>query len=161
MSLMGVMQALVAFVQDAEGNKMQCIVAGDHRFVFLVREHLTLVAVASTQETTQQLSIQLNYLYNQILSILTLSRINSVFRQRQNYDLRRLLTGSDRFFNNLLQLMDADPCFLLSAVKCLPLESSIREMIAQVISQQVKVKVRCACNVLQLQLQCWLGCQFY
>ena len=144
-SLMGVMQALVAFVQDSEGkgmNNMQCIVAGDHRCVFFVREHLTLVAVSRTRESTQQLVLQLIYLYNQILSILTLSRINHVFQQRRNYDLRRLLTGADRFLNNLLQLIDTDPSFLLGAVKCLPLDYSVRDTIIQTMLQHAKVKVR-------------------
>lgn len=41
--------------------------------------------------------------YNQILSTLTLSHMNRIFEQRKNFDLRRLLGGSERLIDNLLE----------------------------------------------------------
>lgn len=40
--------------------------------------------------------------YNQILSILTYSEMTKNFEKRKNLDLRRLLSGSERLFYNLL-----------------------------------------------------------
>jgi len=40
--------------------------------------------------------------YNQILSILTYSHMTKIFERRKNFDLRRLLSGSERLFYNLL-----------------------------------------------------------
>lgn len=42
----GVMQALVSFIaHGGQRDVLKMIVAGDRRFVFLIKEHLTLVAV--------------------------------------------------------------------------------------------------------------------
>ncbi|XP_072045856.1 protein SAND-like [Amphiura filiformis] len=137
-TLMGVMQALISFVQDSK-NSLRSIVAGDHLFVFLVRQPLILVAVSRTRDSQQQLLMQLTYVYNQILSVLTFSQLNRVMEQRRNYDLRRLLSGTEKFIDNLINLMDTDPSFLLSAIRCLPLDSSIRDLIGQAM-QTAKAK---------------------
>ncbi|XP_013380579.1 vacuolar fusion protein MON1 homolog A [Lingula anatina] len=138
-TIMGVMQALVSFLQDGN-DSLRCLVAGKHKFVFLNRENLNLVAVAKTEDSYHQLLFQLTYVYNQIISVLTYTQLNKIFKQRRNYDLRRLLTGSEKFIDNLLHLMDHEPSFLLGAVRCLPLPSSTRENIAQSIVQNANVK---------------------
>ena len=79
---------------------------------------------------------------SQVISVLTHSSLTKIFKQRRNYDLRRLLTGAEKFFDNLLNLMDTEPGLLLTAVRCLPLDSAVREIIAQSIVQNAKVKVR-------------------
>lgn len=137
---MGVMQALVSFVQDAE-DSIRCITAGKHKYVFLYRDHLILVAVAQSHESYHQLLFQLTYVYNQIISVLTYSQLSRIFKQRRNYDLRRLLSGAEKFIDNLLNLMDHEPSFLLGAVRCLPLANSVRDVIAQTIVQHAKVQV--------------------
>ncbi|XP_013780978.1 vacuolar fusion protein MON1 homolog A-like [Limulus polyphemus] len=133
-TLMGVMQALVSIVQD-NGDVIRSIHAGDHKFVFLVRLPLILVAVANTNASAPQLVVQLNCVYNLILSVLTSTQLCSIFEQRRNYDLRRLLGGAEKFLDNLVDTMDSDPSFLLVAVRCLPLTSAIRDTISQSIVQ--------------------------
>lgn len=139
-TLMGLMQALVSFVSNSENDIIRCIVAGSHRFVFLIREHLILVGVSQGPDSAHQLLLQLSYVYNQIISVLTLSQLSKIFRQRRNFDLRRLLSGAEKFIDNLLNMMDSEPGFLLGAVRCLPLDGSIRDSIAQTICQHCKVK---------------------
>lgn len=139
-TIMGVMQALVSFVQDSK-DSIRSIVAGDHKFVFLTRDHLVLVAVSGGTDSSSQLIHQLTYVYNQILSVLTHSQLARIFKERRNYDLRRLLTGAEKFVDNLLNMMDVDPSFMLGAVRCLPLDSSVRDTVAQTIVQYAKTKV--------------------
>ncbi|OWF35302.1 vacuolar fusion protein MON1 homolog A-like [Mizuhopecten yessoensis] len=138
-TVMGVMSALVSFVQDSK-DLVRFMVAGDHKFVFLVREHLILVCVSHGAESSQQILLHLSYVYNQILSVLTFSTLHRIFKQRRNYDLRRLLTGAEKFLDNLLNMMDTEPGMLLGAVRCLPLDSQVRDNIAQTIVQNAKVK---------------------
>lgn len=142
-TIMGLLQALVSFVHDSNKDNIRCIVAGDHKFVFLVRDHLLLVGVCCSQDSPHQILHQLSYLYNQILSVLTHTTLNKIFKQRRNYDLRRLLSGAEKFLDNLLHMIDTDASFLLGAVRCLPLDSQIRDQIAQSVGQQAKVKVTC------------------
>ena len=138
---MGVMQALVSFVQ-ADKDALRCVIAHDHKFVFLIREHLILVCVSNTGESTPQLVHRLTYVYNQVVSVLTYSQMARIFKQRRNFDLRRLLSGTEKFIDNLLSVIDHDPSFLLGAVRCLPLPNTIRDTIAQTVLQYAKVKVR-------------------
>lgn len=57
-TLFGVMQALVSFVQD-QNDMIQSVHAGDTLFVFTVKSHLILVAVSKTGESPSQLVVQL------------------------------------------------------------------------------------------------------
>lgn len=64
------------------------------------------------------------------MSLLTLTQLNHIFQHKQNYDLRRLLAGSEYLTDNLLHRLDRDPGLLLSAVTCLPLSNSVRDVIS-------------------------------
>uniref|UniRef100_A0ABD2VSC8 Vacuolar fusion protein MON1 homolog n=1 Tax=Trichogramma kaykai TaxID=54128 RepID=A0ABD2VSC8_9HYME len=57
-TVMGVMQALVSFVQ-AGNDMIRSIHAGDTNFVFIVKGPLTLVAVSKTKESVSLLVLQL------------------------------------------------------------------------------------------------------
>uniref|UniRef100_UPI00358F3644 vacuolar fusion protein MON1 homolog A isoform X2 n=1 Tax=Myxine glutinosa TaxID=7769 RepID=UPI00358F3644 len=133
-SFMGVLLALVSFVQAAK-NVIRSIHSDNHTVMFLHRGPLVLVSVSRTRQSEQQLAQELHYVYNQIISVLTITQLNKVFKAKQNYDLRRLLGGTERFLNSLLNLMEQDPCFLLTAVRCLPLPSSVRDSVSQSLQQ--------------------------
>ncbi|KAK8722071.1 hypothetical protein OTU49_012464 [Cherax quadricarinatus] len=65
-TLFGLMQALVSFVADSD-DVIRCIVAGEHKFVFLVRSPLILVAVSHSVASIAQLLMQLTgYLYGHV-----------------------------------------------------------------------------------------------
>ncbi len=71
-----VLQAFVAFVAD-QGDELHCITAGRHRFVFLMRGSIYLVAISRTTEPVMSLQRQLSLIYDQILFLLT-AGINKV-----------------------------------------------------------------------------------
>ncbi|XP_064488819.1 vacuolar fusion protein MON1 homolog A-like [Ornithodoros turicata] len=133
-TLMGVLQALVSSVA-VSGDQIRFVKAGGHRLAFLLRLPLILVAATTLPLSFQQLLSQLNYIHAQIISILSASQLARAFEHRHNFDLRRLLAGSERFLDSLCDLMDEDPSFLLGAVRCLPLPSDIRDTITQTIAQ--------------------------
>ena len=142
---MGVMQALVSFVQDNK-DIARCIRAGQHKFVFMAKEHVILVAAANTNESIQQVYHQLQYIYNQMISVLTFKQLERIFQQRRNYDLRRLLTGAEKFFDNLMTMMESEPSCILGAVNCLQLDTTMRDLISSTIAQNAKMKV-CTFNL--------------
>ncbi|XP_060096046.1 vacuolar fusion protein MON1 homolog A [Heteronotia binoei] len=137
-STMGVMMALVSFV-EAQKNAIRSIHADGYKVVFVRRSPLVLVAVAQTQQSEQEIAQELLYIYYQILSLLTLTQLNRIFQQKQNYDLRRLLAGSERITDNLLDLMATDPSFLMGAARCLPMASGVRDIVSTCL-QQAKAK---------------------
>lgn len=103
------------------------------------RSPLVLVAVARTRQSAQELAQELLYIYYQILSLLTGAQLSHIFQQKQNYDLRRLLSGSERITDNLLQLMARDPSFLMGAARCLPLAAAVRDTVSASL-QQARVR---------------------
>ncbi|XP_043936629.1 vacuolar fusion protein MON1 homolog B-like [Protopterus annectens] len=133
-STMGVMMALVSFVQSGN-NIIHSIYSDDHKVVFLQRGPLVLVSVSRTLQSEIQLHSELLYVYYQIISMLTQASVARIFERKKNYDLRRLLTGSEKILDNLLNLIDSDPSFLLGAVQCLPLSSSLRESLSQILQK--------------------------
>lgn len=132
-SLFGVMQALVSFVQEDDGDNLRSIKAGKYRIVFQGKGPIVLVMAAATGESESQMGLQLNYIYNQIIFHLTYAQLKRIFEQQINYDLRRMLTGTEKFIDKLIVMMDKNPCFFLGSVRCLPLQSNIREKIGQVL----------------------------
>ncbi len=79
------------------------------------------------------MSLQLHYVFNQIIFVLTQRQLLHIFKQRSNFDLRRLLAGTEKFIDNLLDLMDSNPCFFLGSVRCLRLGSAARDKIGAVL----------------------------
>lgn len=144
-SLFGTLLTLSQFLHHSQQDTLRCMKAGRHKVVFLSREHVVLVIATHSPanlmpEPVHSLLLQLTYVYNQVVSILTLSRLKSIYEQRPNYDLRRLLSGAEKFIDSLLDSMDSSPAYLLSSIRCLPLDQSIRESIAQSITPNVKIK---------------------
>ncbi|XP_007444925.1 vacuolar fusion protein MON1 homolog A isoform X1 [Python bivittatus] len=137
-STMGVMMALVSFV-EAEKNAIRSIHADGYKVVFVRKSPLVLVAVAQTRQSEQEIAQELLYIYYQIVSLLTLTQLNHIFQQKQNYDLRRLLAGSERITDNLVDLMARDPSFLMGAARCLPMAAGVRDVVSACL-QQAKAK---------------------
>uniref|UniRef100_A0A1I8IQP4 Vacuolar fusion protein MON1 homolog n=2 Tax=Macrostomum lignano TaxID=282301 RepID=A0A1I8IQP4_9PLAT len=135
---MGVMTALVSVVEDSD-DQVHWFESADRRFVFLAKEFLILVCICRSAESPTQLLLQLNYLYNQILSLLTFTVLKRAFR-KSNYDLRHLLPDADRFLTGLLQFMERDIGPLLGAVQCLPLPKSTRDAVGDAICSGARVK---------------------
>ncbi|XP_037535313.1 vacuolar fusion protein MON1 homolog B [Nematolebias whitei] len=135
-STMGVMMALVSFVQSGD-NVIRSVYSEEHTVVFLQKGPLVLVCVSSSRQSEQQLREELLYVYYQIISMLTQASISRIFEHKKNYDLRRLLAGSEKILDGLLNLVDSDPSFLLTAVHCLPLASSLRDSLSQTLQKAI------------------------
>ncbi|KAF8477207.1 trafficking protein Mon1-domain-containing protein [Kalaharituber pfeilii] len=138
---MGVIQTIVSFFQDPSpgasgGDSLRSFVAGKHRFV-VVREPgpLYLVAVSRLPcESEAQLRAQLDKLYSQVVATLTVSTLKNIFSQREGYDLRRLLGGTEVFLDGLSDAMTrGDPVTLLGALECVRLRKRDRERINAVL----------------------------
>jgi vacuolar fusion protein MON1 len=105
-------------------------VAGAVRFVILLKGPLNLVAVTRLPESDSQLRMQLEALYMQILSTLTLPILEKTFKQRASTDLRRPLQGTEILISALADgFTRGSPSTLLSALECLRLRKSHRQAI--------------------------------
>ncbi|KAF9983034.1 Vacuolar fusion protein mon1b [Mortierella antarctica] len=139
-SYMGVIQALISFFADND-DTLRCINAGQHKFVFLIKGPLYLVCVSRSGESESQASTvtrlrdQLGYLYSQIISVLTHSQMTKIFEQRNNFDLRGLIGGTEIFLDSLGKLMNTYPGFMLSAIQCLTIPRELRDKVGGVLGR--------------------------
>lgn len=129
-SHMGVIQAIVSFFVDFD-DSLKFIKAGEHKFVFLIKGPLSFVTVAKTGESELQLRTQLDYMYSQVVSVLTLVQLNKIFEERTNFDLRRLLGGTEIFLDSLADTLSADPGIMLGSIQCLRMKRTLRDKVGQ------------------------------
>ncbi|KAF2470283.1 DUF254-domain-containing protein [Lindgomyces ingoldianus] len=125
----GVVQTIISFYQGAN-DVLRSFTAGDVRFVVMTKGPLNLVAITRLPESNAQLRAQLDALYMQILSTLTLPSMERMFANRASYDLRRPLQGTETLLSALADgFTRGSPSTLLSAIECLKLRKSYRHTI--------------------------------
>ena len=91
---------------------------------------LYLVAISKLGENDVQLRVQLEALYMQILSTLTLPNLTHMFSNRPSTDLRRPLQGTEPLLSALADTFTrGSPPTLLSALECLKIRKSHRQVI--------------------------------
>jgi hypothetical protein len=122
----GLLQAIISVVED-QGDSLRCIKAGSRRIVFFVRHSLYFVCVTSTDEPEVVLSKQLEFMYNQILLILT-DQVHRILADNSAKDLRDLL-GADttRIMHAACKTEITPPSIAFHAVKAFMLDPAIRK----------------------------------
>ena len=131
----GVIQTIISFYQSAD-DTLEGFTAGDTRFVILSKGHLHLVAISRLDENDGQLRGQLEALYMQILSTLTLPNMQKMFINRPSTDLRRPLQGTTTLLSALADSFTrGSPSTLLSALECLRIRKTQREGINRTLAK--------------------------
>lgn len=109
---------------------MKGFTAAGARFVIMCQGPLYLVAISKLEESDSQLRVQLEALYMQILSTLTLPTLTHLFANRASTDLRRPLQGTQPLLSALADTFTrGSPPTLLSALECLKVRKSQRQVI--------------------------------
>lgn len=125
----GIIQTIISAFENSE-DSLRGFTAGNTRFVVLINGPLYFVAISNLGESDMQLRAQLEALYMQILSTLTLPTLNHLFSKRPNTDLRRPLEGTEVLLSSLVdQFTKGSPSTLLSALECLKMRKSHRHVI--------------------------------
>jgi len=131
--LCGVLSGIISFVKDQDKDEIKAIMAGNHKFVFLLKGNIYLVAVSQTTESIAQLKRDLEYMHSQICSVLT-SGVNKILDSKPQFDLRNLLSRTDyKFLDNLASAMDRYPSYILNTIHCLRLGRSVRTTIGNIL----------------------------
>lgn len=128
-SSIAVIQTIISFYQDVS-DSLKGFTAGGARFVILSKGSLNFVAISCLGESDQQLRVQLEALYMQILSTLTLPVLERMFKTRASTDLRRPLQGTEKLLSALADgFTRGSPSTLLQALECLKLRKAHRNVI--------------------------------
>ncbi|KAJ5387845.1 hypothetical protein N7509_010386 [Penicillium cosmopolitanum] len=125
----GVIQTIISFYEDSN-DRLRGFSTGDTRFVILTRGSLHLVGISRMMESDNQLRLQLEALYMQILSTLTLPSLTHLFSVRPSTDLKRPLQGTETLLSSLADSFTrGSPSTLLSALECLKVRKVHRQTI--------------------------------
>lgn len=125
----GIIQTIISFYQSAS-DPLRSFSAGGAKFVVLSQTNLFLVAISSLLESEAQLRVQLEALYMQILSTLTLPTLTHLFSVRPSTDLRRPLQGTEVLLSSLADSFTrGSPSTLLSSLESLKIRKSHRQVI--------------------------------
>ncbi|KAI0031908.1 DUF254-domain-containing protein [Vararia minispora EC-137] len=138
-SIMGIMQAIISVFLD-DGDKLRCVNAGKMRITFLLRSPLYYVCVSSWGEPESVTRTHLEYLHQQVLSVVTGIQLRKLFERRGNFDLGRLLTGAESLVYSLLDKIELDMAMITSSLRCLKLDASLRRKAASALIPAVKTK---------------------
>ncbi|VDM51789.1 unnamed protein product [Angiostrongylus costaricensis] len=110
------------------GDRLLQFSSGDVHVRFCHRSSLILCIVSRSYE---QLDEQLNILFDQIVSTLSRSQLDIVYKKKgDNYDLRRLLRGTDKYIDSSVSAWRSDISLLQSAIRILPMSSTDREYLS-------------------------------
>ena len=120
---------IISFHEDFN-DKLTGFTAAGTRFVIMSQGPLYLVAISKLGESDAQLRAQLEALYMQILSTLTLPTLNHLFANRPSTDLRRPLKGTENLLSSLADSFTrGSSSALLSALECLKMKKIQRNLI--------------------------------
>lgn len=130
---MGVLQTIISFFAQND-DPLYSFVAGRWKFSIVSNGPIYLVAAScASHESEFQLRIQLDALYTQILSTLTLTQVQTVFSRREGFDLRRLLGGTEVFLDGLADSMTlGNPSVLFGSIECVKIRKHQREAITSI-----------------------------
>ncbi|KAL4750825.1 hypothetical protein BDW72DRAFT_193484 [Aspergillus terricola var. indicus] len=125
----GIIQTIISSYEDSN-DRLNGFTAGDTKFTVVAKGPLYLVAISRILESDNQLKLQLEALYMQILSTLTLPALTHLFSVRPSTDLKRPLQGSETLLSTLADsFTKGSPSTLLSALECLKIRKSHRQTI--------------------------------
>uniref|UniRef100_A0A915J393 Vacuolar fusion protein MON1 homolog n=1 Tax=Romanomermis culicivorax TaxID=13658 RepID=A0A915J393_ROMCU len=140
------MQALISFVESDDSSSYSSnnadnllyVNTGTCKICFLHRPPLILVALSKDPAVLNfRLKQQLTLIYNQIVSLLTASRLTKIFEEHKNFDLRRLLTNTNRIFDSLIRSTESDAACMFNAVRCLDMAGSLRDIVNQTLTNSI------------------------
>jgi hypothetical protein len=132
-SYIGIIQTIISFY-EGDHDPLNSFTAGGARFAILTKGPLYFVAISRLGESDEQLRAQLEALYMQILSTLTLPTLTQMFSNRPSTDLRRPLQGTEPLLSSLADSFTKGSApALLSALECLKLRKSQRHVINNIL----------------------------
>ncbi|KAK8846814.1 hypothetical protein IAR55_005902 [Kwoniella newhampshirensis] len=128
-NLMGVAQALISIFAE-DDDRIRCIIKGRYRIAFLLKAPLYLFCVSDWGEPEHVLRSHLEYIHLHILSVVSSTQLSRVFQRRSNFDLSRLLDGTETFLRNLVDRSQYDFSYLTSTLQPLRMAPALRDTAA-------------------------------
>ncbi|EPS59711.1 hypothetical protein M569_15094, partial [Genlisea aurea] len=125
------LQAIISFVENGK-DRVKLVRAGKHQVVFVVKGPIYLVCISCSDEPYESLKEQLEFLYGQMILILTKS-VDRCFEKNPKFDMTSLLGGTGVVFSSLIHSFSWNPATFLHAYSCLRLSYVTRQAASTVL----------------------------
>ncbi|KAH9806695.1 vacuolar fusion protein MON1 [Melampsora americana] len=131
--LMGLMQAVISIFED-DGDELRYIDASSVKIAVMLKAPLYLLVVSNWGEPESILRLHLEYLHLLIQSILSLRQLHQMFERRENYDLRRTLSGTESIFRGMVNRLQWDFSIMMSCLEVFNCNPKIRDRIGRIVT---------------------------
>ncbi|WFD00268.1 hypothetical protein MYAM1_003016 [Malassezia yamatoensis] len=133
-----VLQALVAVFAYDNNDELQSICMEDElgrnaKVTLLSRTPLYVAYISSYDQPTEQIQAQLSRVYFAIVSLMSKVRLQQLFEQKPNFDLRAVLTPMQDYLDGVVASMGTSMSISLAALPVYPLDASLRANIMQTV----------------------------
>lgn len=148
-TLMGVFSIFIDVINQDESDEIQYFEYNNFRLIFKLKNEIVLLAMVNmtlepknkdedltlitesvkSMETNKELEIQLDSIYNQIEFFVT-SLLQSKLKQQQNFDVRKVLGGTDAILHNLISTMSRSLNFSWQSYRTLRLNKTVRSYVS-------------------------------
>ena len=128
----GVLQALVSNYETLGPHQLQqrsldiLALPSGSRIYYLLKPPLYLVAISQWGEEESTLRNHLEHLHLAIISLVSASKLSRLFDRAANFDLKRLLEGTDGILDCLLTSLQGDATALYGALQPLRIDTALR-----------------------------------
>ncbi|VWU51198.1 vacuolar fusion protein MON1, putative [Hepatocystis sp. ex Piliocolobus tephrosceles] len=119
--------------KETTKNSLKYIIGKNTKIVYLDKNVLYLVCISKVNESTNYIMNILNYMYFQIISLLTKS-IDKSFQIKPSFDIRYLLDGADMLICNLISSCSKNMYSICDGFEPLPIKQDIRNKIQNLIT---------------------------
>lgn len=137
---MGIFQAIMGFYLDAEDpDCLQSFSANGFQATFVVKGPVYLIALSRLGESETILRRQLEFLYDVVVSSATSTSMSRLFEKGSNFDLRRLLDGTEVFMHRICDGLSYGPLHLgvlLNALSVFRLRSTLRKRVNSILASK-------------------------
>ena len=135
----GVLQALLAVFADEHRGALETICLEDAlgrqtRIAVLTQRPLHIACVSSRDEPQALVHAQLARVYAAVVSLVSETRLQRLFQQRPNFDLRGLLAPMQTYLDDVVGEMETSLALLFAALPVHPLDAALRAEIARAVT---------------------------
>lgn len=135
----GVLQALLAVFADEHRGALETICLEDAharqtRISVLTHRPLHVVCVSTRDEPRALVQAQLGRVYAAVVSLVSETRVQRLFQQRPNFDLRGLLAPMQTYLDDVVAEMETSLALLFDALPVHPLDAALRAEIARAVT---------------------------
>eukprot|EP01130_Rhizamoeba_saxonica_P006409 TRINITY_DN2556_c0_g1_i2.p1 TRINITY_DN2556_c0_g1~~TRINITY_DN2556_c0_g1_i2.p1 ORF type:complete len:373 (+),score=47.24 TRINITY_DN2556_c0_g1_i2:273-1391(+) len=124
------MVSLIEFNNDS----LEVITTSTKKIVFLTKGSFVMVMVSDICDSTRMMKNLLEYMHLQIISILTTS-IQDRLTSNPGYDVRNIMEGSDRFFDNIERSFYTKPNFVVDCTSFVRLSGYVRNTVGSILKK--------------------------